>query len=128
MIQVKKKNNEINATSSLRLHSSSNVVICFKQPPNQLLRLQQFLGVTLISFIFGDNLRCYAGRLSLLFSLNSSITLGTCCSVCTRKHISPTLFMSTIYKTQGGKLFCSLLMRVLLLLELALVFFLKRKG
>jgi len=38
--------------------------------------LQQFLGVTLVNIIFGDNLRCTAGRLSSSLASNSSISLG----------------------------------------------------
>ena len=52
-----KKNNETNATSSSHLHSFSSAVICFEQVLNQLLELPQFVGVTLVSFIFRDNLR-----------------------------------------------------------------------
>ena len=60
----------------IRLHFVNNLLgrsHCLRTTPNQLLKLQQFLGVTLVRFILSDNLRCCAWRLSLLFSSNSLI-------------------------------------------------------
>src|SRR3990170_7201706 len=87
--------------SSLHLHSSSNAIIFFEQTPNQLLELQQFLGVTLVSFIFGDNLHCHAGRLSSSFASNSSIPQGPVTMCALQTHKSHTVYVNKLQNIRG---------------------------